>query len=87
MTSSTSESTVSALPVKVARTTPEMLVRWLMANMDRIDQLAMVVDIKDATPQVLISTSCNSYVLSLASTILSKEALNRLPKPPQEGKK
>jgi len=84
---------VTPLGNTIARLTPEMQIRWLMSNMDRVDSLALVVRLKDEHPMVSTSSNCSQYFLSLAAAILNREALKGVSnengpyKGPQEGKK
>jgi len=84
---------VTPLGNTIARLTPEMQIRWMMSNMDRIDTLAFVLRIKDEHPIVSVSSNCSQYFLSLASAILNREALKGVTnengpyKGPQEEKK
>jgi hypothetical protein len=77
--------TLSDTPNKVStlgppkRLLPDMQIRWLMANMDKVRSLAVVVDMVDSHPSVSISSNCTPYFLSLGSDILARESMTRLP--------
>ena len=62
-------------PVRVR---PEMLIRWLMSNMDKIEQLVVVGRMTDATPVVAVSDGASPYMMSMAAAILQDRALETL---------
>ncbi len=70
--------TVTPINKKPARLLPEMQIRWLMSNMDKIEQLALVVKMSDGQPLVSVSSNCSQYFLALAASILDREALKNL---------
>jgi len=62
-----------------ARLLPEMQIRWLMSNMDKVKALAVVVDMEGQNPLVSVSTGSSPYFLSLGASILDREAIKALP--------
>lgn len=61
------------------RVTPEMMIRFLMSNMDKMEYLAFACQAKDGTPMILMSSACPPSFLTLAASIFDREAMNRLP--------
>jgi hypothetical protein len=64
--------------IPAARVTPEMTVRWLMSNMDRIQQIAVVFQLTNEHPGVIASDNCSQYMLALSSQVLGREALKKM---------
>lgn len=63
-----------------ARLRPEMIIRHLLSNVDRIRDLAIVAtDNDNLQPTVLVSDRTNPYLLSMAGAILQDLATKSIP--------
>lgn len=62
-------------PVNV---TPDMLIRWLMSNMDKVQNIAIMVKMQGEHPQFTQTTNCSQYFLALAASVFQREAVKGL---------
>jgi hypothetical protein len=72
------DSKVIQFPKAPSRLRPEMQVRWLLSNVDKIEDLAFVVRFKDSNPMTSASDKTNPYFLTMASMLLNEMAAARL---------
>lgn len=57
---------------------PEMVIRWLMSQMDQIDQLIVVAKSKGAGPMVSVSDGTSPYLIAMGAALLHDMALDKM---------
>ena len=68
------------------RVTPEMSIRWLMSQMDKVDDLIIVAKSKGQGPIVSVTTDTSPYMLAMAAALLQDLALDGM-EPKEKEKK
>lgn len=69
-------------PVRIL---PEMTIRWLMQNMDQVQDLIVFVKLKGAVPIVSVTTDTAPSTMALAGVILHDLALDAMNVVPPSG--
>ena len=71
-------STVTELKQDPFRLTPEMVIRYLMRDIDKMEQIAVVCKTNSNAPRIYISTGISPYVLAAGAAMMHDAALDGL---------
>jgi len=70
--------TVTELKKEPYRLTPEMVIRYLMQDIDKMEQIAVVCKTSGNAPRIYIANGISPYVLAAGAAMLQDAALDEL---------